>query len=641
MTWLRRHPVFVAYCGLVLLSVILGLRLLGPERARGVALLLLAVALAAGLGIAQVGAGRGTPVARRRGLGLGGAAGALLLALLAGGAGARTGGRLLLVLLLLGLAAVFLQAGLARDAAGLRLSGLLVVLYLLPSIASAWLIGLGAAVALPRLEPARDWLRLRLAADADRPAPITVHRRGSTLAIGDDETKSLDDPIAYLAFMDPALQRHFRARQVYLRSRVFTQFDGRRWDVPRAPARWLKDADDGATDGVLRLSAGLGHPHRVFLTEHAPPDLLTLPEPAAVNVPRLIHSGPAAYQLPIREGQRVAYTATAEPLLWADLPPGALRVGRAAPELLQIPDTPTARRLGQAAATITRTAPDLRRRIDFLLAYMRANYRYERRSANPRREDPLADFFFETRTGNCQLYATSFVVMARALGIPARLGVGLAGASPDPQTGVYAYTGYNQHAWPELDLDGYGWVIVDPTPADLGDSSSAAAATRAQSAFDANAYQLLGGTLADLDLPAAAAPAAASSRVGLVLALLVSVGAFLLAAVARRRRQAILGAALAGVGPEPGYLQALSRHFALARSRRRPGTTLAEYLDALRDEGLLTDELAALQHYHYATRYQGQPRDPAREKTFIRQIRALPRPRQAAPTASAKAAAPA
>jgi len=72
--------------------------------------------------------------------------------------------------------------------------------------------------------------------------------------------------------------------------------------------------------------------------------------------------------------------------------------------------------------------------------------------------------FLDHRTGYCVQFATSMTMMARTLGIPARLGVGfLPGQRTDDTT--YQVTGRDSHAWPELYFPGQGWVRFEPTPA--------------------------------------------------------------------------------------------------------------------------------------------------------------------------------
>ena len=68
------------------------------------------------------------------------------------------------------------------------------------------------------------------------------------------------------------------------------------------------------------------------------------------------------------------------------------------------------------------------------------------------------------RSGYCEQFASAMAVMARVLGIPARVAIGF--LSPT-QTGTstWVYSARDLHAWPELYFDGAGWVRFEPTPA--------------------------------------------------------------------------------------------------------------------------------------------------------------------------------
>ncbi|WGX99949.1 DUF3488 and transglutaminase-like domain-containing protein [Nocardioides sp. QY071] len=67
------------------------------------------------------------------------------------------------------------------------------------------------------------------------------------------------------------------------------------------------------------------------------------------------------------------------------------------------------------------------------------------------------------RVGYCEQFASAMAVMARVLGIPARVAVGF--LQPD-QTGTHTwvYSSHDLHAWPELYFAGSGWVRFEPTP---------------------------------------------------------------------------------------------------------------------------------------------------------------------------------
>jgi len=79
--------------------------------------------------------------------------------------------------------------------------------------------------------------------------------------------------------------------------------------------------------------------------------------------------------------------------------------------------------------------------------------------------DPVDQFLFETRKGFCEHYATSFVILMRLAGIPARVVVGYQGGELNPVGGHLVIRQSDAHAWAEVWLDGQGWTRVDPTAA--------------------------------------------------------------------------------------------------------------------------------------------------------------------------------
>ncbi len=70
---------------------------------------------------------------------------------------------------------------------------------------------------------------------------------------------------------------------------------------------------------------------------------------------------------------------------------------------------------------------------------------------------PSAREVLRTKVGDCNEHTVLYVAMARALGLPARIAVGL----------VYLRGAFYYHAWPEVyvaEPDGRGmWLPVDPT----------------------------------------------------------------------------------------------------------------------------------------------------------------------------------
>jgi transglutaminase-like putative cysteine protease len=74
-------------------------------------------------------------------------------------------------------------------------------------------------------------------------------------------------------------------------------------------------------------------------------------------------------------------------------------------------------------------------------------------------------FLFNTRKGFCEHYASSFVFLMRAAGVPARVVTGYQGGEFNPLGGYMIVRQSDAHAWAEVWIDGRGWVRVDPTSA--------------------------------------------------------------------------------------------------------------------------------------------------------------------------------
>ncbi|QBE47865.1 transglutaminase domain-containing protein [Leucobacter triazinivorans] len=84
-------------------------------------------------------------------------------------------------------------------------------------------------------------------------------------------------------------------------------------------------------------------------------------------------------------------------------------------------------------------------------------------------DDPYAvmSAFLEQRTGYCVHFASTYAVMARSLGLPSRVAVGYV-SRPSSPTGWTAVRARELHAWPEVHVDGVGWVAFEPTPGGAG-----------------------------------------------------------------------------------------------------------------------------------------------------------------------------
>ncbi|MGM3293757.1 transglutaminase-like domain-containing protein, partial [Escherichia coli] len=84
--------------------------------------------------------------------------------------------------------------------------------------------------------------------------------------------------------------------------------------------------------------------------------------------------------------------------------------------------------------------------------------------------DELEEFLTDDedgRTGYCEQFASAMAVMARSLGIPARVAMGFLEPTEEGR-GQWVYSTDDLHAWPELYFAGQGWVRFEPTPGGPG-----------------------------------------------------------------------------------------------------------------------------------------------------------------------------
>lgn len=77
--------------------------------------------------------------------------------------------------------------------------------------------------------------------------------------------------------------------------------------------------------------------------------------------------------------------------------------------------------------------------------------------------DPLVRWMVSRESGHCELFAGSFVLLARAAGFPARVVTGFRGGSWNGYSNNFSIRNADAHAWAEIfDVDSASWLRVDP-----------------------------------------------------------------------------------------------------------------------------------------------------------------------------------
>jgi transglutaminase-like putative cysteine protease len=187
-----------------------------------------------------------------------------------------------------------------------------------------------------------------------------------------------------------------------------------------------------------------------------------------------------ALALPLARTGDVTYTiATA----WQDYRPPDSAIAAAESGAVALPDCAQVQAADLAAAAATVGAATAGAQALALERFLRTGY-YSDGQEGPGEGSALGQVLAghgadrltallggEAMVGDAEQYASAMAVMARSLGLPARVVMGFApgrggdgGPAEGSADGSHTFTGIDMSAWVEVNLDGLGWVGFFPTP---------------------------------------------------------------------------------------------------------------------------------------------------------------------------------
>jgi transglutaminase-like putative cysteine protease len=253
-------------------------------------------------------------------------------------------------------------------------------------------------------------------------------------------------------------------RRLYWRGPVFGGFDGRTWSpltqrVAASPPLRIDADPASAVDYTVTLEPS----QRDWLFALELP--ASLPEAADLR-PRANNEGQllagrlitARTRYEARSFTRFTFGLNETELSlrnWLALPPGFNpRTLQFAADLRQ--------RLEATGSTADRAKDELRVVEAVLDHFRNGGFRYTLEPPLLGR-DSVDEFLFDSRLGFCEHYASAFVVLMRALDVPARVVTGYQGGEMNPVDGFMTVRQSDAHAWAEVWLTGRGWTRVDPT----------------------------------------------------------------------------------------------------------------------------------------------------------------------------------
>ncbi len=253
-------------------------------------------------------------------------------------------------------------------------------------------------------------------------------------------------------------------RESYWRITSLDRFDGTIWsslsNYRPAGTRLPGAGTDAARADTTRSSqefeiAGLAS---IWLPAAYRPDRLT----ASGRIRFDPDSGSLATDRATSDGLKYTVESAIPQLTSAALataPPGA--PAEVAARYLELPAN-LSQEVRQTARRIVGSETSPYKRAKALQDWFRTNFTYNLQ-VEPGHDENAMEKFLARKQGYCEQFAGTYAAMARSLGLPARVAVGFTYGSKGDD-GLWHVTGKEAHAWPEVYLNGYGWVAFEPTP---------------------------------------------------------------------------------------------------------------------------------------------------------------------------------
>lgn len=282
---------------------------------------------------------------------------------------------------------------------------------------------------------------------------------------GENDTSDMQAPVAVVLFRDdyePA------GGAYYFRESAYSEFNGTMLVVPNredmdedlieffTPTRVEinEPLDAPELRSTVRTTIGLLAPHRTPFGLDTPIAFENTPNP---NNLRFKQTYDAYSMVPQYDFSDLIGRESGDP----DWTPAQRQA------YLELPADPRYKALAEEILTTLRPefADDPYAKALAIKDYLDRNGIYSLKNEHAYADDPAASFLFGDLTGYCMHFSFAGAYLYRAIGLPARVGIGYSVPASNRAGGSsLLIQAINGHAWPEIYLEGVGWVIVDPAP---------------------------------------------------------------------------------------------------------------------------------------------------------------------------------
>ena len=278
------------------------------------------------------------------------------------------------------------------------------------------------------------------------------------MKVGTIASLALDDSIAMRVRFEGSAPAQ---RELYFRGPVLSSFDGREWTALRSafPPRMQLGSELQVSGAPIRYQVTLEANNRPWIMV-----LDAAPEPPRINGYQATMSADLQWTADKPMADVVRYSVQS----YTRFTHGPSRMVTGLQDFLDLPPTYNPRTLQLAAQM--RGDPrwakaDAATLVNAVLDMLRTGgytYTLEPGVFGTHTAD---EFWFDRKAGFCEHIASSFVLLMRALDVPARIVTGYQGGDINSVDGFWTVRQSDAHAWSEVWIAGRGWVRVDPTSA--------------------------------------------------------------------------------------------------------------------------------------------------------------------------------
>ncbi len=437
-------------------------------------------------------------------------------------------------------------------------------------------------------------------------------------------------PDIFVDLLSPENTKRLKRTQIYIKSFSLDYFDGTRWAIHQ-PTKFTIDKGNSEK---LQISSKIienfpTYTCRVTQTFHNDGQnvFCSIHNPLNSQISSLTKVNTDTYllpQLPTGDSS-YNYLATSQPLnLNAILKLDSTFLPAKPPTinsvyLSKVPDY----QLQQNIANLANTIPSDLGTSETLLQIrklIRKQSSYSLNIKNPQQLNPLDNFLFHERKGYCEHFATATALLCREHGIPSRISYGWTGGKHFVDSNLFVFLAKNAHAWTEIYLVGYGWVIFDTTPPSHIQTNQDSDEPAPANLGDKYSYEVY-------DLDSELGDYSKESPAWKIPAMILCIGALFTTLILLLRRISTSPRANATSGhlpaSPPKYLSLFEKLCSRLGHHYCKGTTLAHNINAIKTktEAVNQEDLDDLLDYHYNITYRDAPIDKSVESKILKSLR--------------------